>query len=181
MASAPLASNFGCYQREVRPSGYRGVRTDAGRGDTSGRRRDDQVMRESYARDRGAGTTALRRVPTWVVVADRARRGSDRGVRHRRVVRATASATAQSATSADTVDIKDFSFSPKRITVKAGQPITVANEDNVTHTLTANNGAFDTGDLGGGSSRPSHGGSRRHVRVPLRDPPVHDRHRAGVP
>jgi plastocyanin len=59
------------------------------------------------------------------------------------------SATGSAAT-ADTVDIKDFSFSPKRIVVKAGQAITVANEDNVTHTLTANDGAFDTRDLGGG-------------------------------
>jgi plastocyanin len=105
-------------------------------------------MRESHARDRGAGTTPSRRVPTWVVVA---------------IVPVVAliavlvtdawsgngSATGSAAT-ADTVDIKDFSFSPKRITVKVGQPITVANQDNVTHTLTANDGAFDTRDLGGG-------------------------------
>ena len=105
-------------------------------------------MGESYARDRGAGTSALRHVPTWAVVA---------------IVPVAAliavfvtdawsgngSATG-SVAAADTVDIKDFSFSPQRITVKAGQAITVANQDNVTHTLTANGGAFDTGDLGGG-------------------------------
>jgi len=150
MASAPLASNFGCYQREVRPSGYRGVRTDAGRGDTSGRRRDDQVVGEGYARDRGAGTTAFRHLPTWVVVAIVpivaviALLVTD-------VWSGNGSATG-SAAAADTVDIKDFSFSPKRITVKAGQAITVANQDNVTHTLTANGGAFNTGDLGSGRS-----------------------------
>ena len=105
-------------------------------------------MRESYTGERGVETTALRRVPTWVVVL---------------IVPVVAliavlvtdawsgkgSATGSTG-AADTVDIKDFSFSPKRITVKVGQPITVANQDNVTHTLTANDGAFDTRDLGGG-------------------------------
>ena len=55
-----------------------------------------------------------------------------------------------SAAAPDTVIIKNFSFSPKPITVKAGATITVINDDNTTHTLTANNGAFNTGDLGGG-------------------------------
>ena len=58
-------------------------------------------------------------------------------------------ATAQSAASPDTVNIKNFSFSPNPITVRAGAPVTVVNDDNVTHTFTANDGAFDTGDLGG--------------------------------
>jgi plastocyanin len=105
-------------------------------------------MGASYARDRGAGTTALRRVPTWAVVAivpvvaliavfvTDAWSGND-------------SATGSAAT-ADAVAIKDFSFSPKRITVKPGQAITVVNDDNVTHTLSANGGAFNTGDLGSG-------------------------------
>ena len=57
-------------------------------------------------------------------------------------------ATAQSATTPDTVNIKNFSFSPNPITVRAGAPITVVNDDNVTHTFTANGGAFNTGDLG---------------------------------
>ena len=34
--------------------------------------------------------------------------------------------------------------------MKAGSTITVINDDNTTHTLTANNGAFDTGDVGAG-------------------------------
>jgi plastocyanin len=58
--------------------------------------------------------------------------------------------TVRSAVAADTVDIKNFSFSPNPITVKAGTAITVVNDDNVTHTFTANKGAFDTGDLNGG-------------------------------
>jgi plastocyanin len=58
---------------------------------------------------------------------------------------------------ADTVDIKNFSFSPNPITVKAGHTITVVNDDGVTHTLTANGGAFDTGNLSSGK--------RGHVTV----------------
>ena len=61
-------------------------------------------------------------------------------------------ATVRSA-AADTVVIKNFSFSPNPITVKAGTPITVINDDNTTHTFTADNGAFDTGDLNSGQRR----------------------------
>jgi plastocyanin len=57
-------------------------------------------------------------------------------------------ATAQSAATPNTVNIKNFSFSPNPITVKAGAPIAVVNDDNVTHTFTANGGAFGTGDIG---------------------------------
>ena len=105
-------------------------------------------MRGSYARDSDPGTTALRRVPAWVlvmavpVVAVIA-------VFITNVLSGNGGATAQSTTSPDTVNIKNFSFSPNPITVRAGAPITVVNDDNVTHTFTANGGAFDTGDLGG--------------------------------
>ena len=50
------------------------------------------------------------------------------------------------------VTIKDFEFSPKTLTVKAGTKITVKNTDGTTHTFTAHKGAFDTGDIDGGSS-----------------------------
>lgn len=61
------------------------------------------------------------------------------------------SAAARSAApAADTVNIKNFSFSPNPITVKAGQPVTVVNDDGVTHTFTANQGAFNTGDINSG-------------------------------
>jgi plastocyanin len=50
------------------------------------------------------------------------------------------------------VTIEDFAFSPKKLTVKAGAKIKVSNEDGATHTFTANKGAFDTGDIDGGSS-----------------------------
>jgi plastocyanin len=59
-------------------------------------------------------------------------------------------ATAGAGTAANTVAIKNFAFSPNPITVKTGTTLTVVNNDSITHTLTANAGAFDTGDLGGG-------------------------------
>jgi plastocyanin len=50
------------------------------------------------------------------------------------------------------VTIKGFAFSPKTLTVKAGAKIKVTNKDGTAHTFTANKGAFDTGDIDGGSS-----------------------------
>jgi plastocyanin len=51
-----------------------------------------------------------------------------------------------------TVTIKNFKFKPPTLKVKAGATVTVKNADDSTHTFTANKGAFDTGDLDGGSS-----------------------------
>jgi plastocyanin len=51
---------------------------------------------------------------------------------------------------ADTVVIENFAFAPNPINVKMGASMTVVNDDHTTHTLTADNGAFDTGDLRGG-------------------------------
>jgi plastocyanin len=50
------------------------------------------------------------------------------------------------------VTIKGLAFSPKTLTVKAGSKVTVNNKDSTTHTFTANTGAFDAGDIDGGSS-----------------------------
>ena len=103
-------------------------------------------MRQIQAVD---GDPALGRVPTWVVVAI-VPVVAVIAVFVTNVWSGNGSTTVGSAATADTVDIKDFSFSPNPISVKAGTTISVANEDSVTHTLTANSGAFDTGDLGGG-------------------------------
>ena len=59
---------------------------------------------------------------------------------------------AVAAPNAHTVTIKSFKFSPSPLKVKAGSKITVKNADSTTHTFTANNGAFDTGDVASGSS-----------------------------
>jgi plastocyanin len=45
------------------------------------------------------------------------------------------------------ITIKNFQFSPDPIVVKAGDTITVSNDDGTAHTLTADDGAFDTGNL----------------------------------
>jgi plastocyanin len=93
---------------------------------------------------------ALRRVPTWLLVAIVPVVAVIVIVVTNVVASDQHSAATGSAAAPDTVVIKDFSFSPKPITVKTGSTITVINDDNTTHTLTANNGAFDTGDVGGG-------------------------------
>jgi plastocyanin len=49
------------------------------------------------------------------------------------------------------VSIKNFQFSPNPILVKAGSTLTVTNHDGTTHTLTANDKSFSTGNLDGGA------------------------------
>jgi plastocyanin len=63
----------------------------------------------------------------------------------------TASASGGS-TSADTIVIKNFMFSPMTLTVSPGTVVTVRNEDSVTHTLTDKTDPklFGTGDVGPG-------------------------------
>ena len=43
------------------------------------------------------------------------------------------------------VAISDFAFSPRTLTINVGDRVTWTNSDQVAHTATANNGAFDTG------------------------------------
>lgn len=51
---------------------------------------------------------------------------------------------------AHTVVIRDFTFIPADIQIKAGDSITWVNEDSARHSATDLNGAFDTGLLGRG-------------------------------
>jgi plastocyanin len=46
----------------------------------------------------------------------------------------------------------NMSFSPNPATAKVGQKVAWRNNDGITHTATANSGAFDTGSIGGGST-----------------------------
>jgi plastocyanin len=55
--------------------------------------------------------------------------------------------------SSDTVTIDNFKFGPATLTVKRGAKVTITNRDSTTHTATADDGAFDTGDLDPGSSK----------------------------
>jgi len=48
-----------------------------------------------------------------------------------------------------TVTIKDFDYSPRNVEAKVGEAITVVNEDAASHSLTAEDKAFDTGSFQG--------------------------------
>lgn len=50
------------------------------------------------------------------------------------------------------IEIKNFAFSPKTITIKKGTKVTFTNQDSVGHTATADDGGFDTGLLAKGES-----------------------------
>lgn len=68
--------------------------------------------------------------------------------------RAGASTTVDSATtpsSGATIAIENFSFGAP-LTVGVGDPLTVVNEDGVTHTWTSDDEVFDSGTLGSGDS-----------------------------
>jgi plastocyanin len=48
--------------------------------------------------------------------------------------------------------IKGFAFHPETLKAKVGDTIKVSNKDDTTHTVTANNTSFDTGDIDADSS-----------------------------
>lgn len=51
------------------------------------------------------------------------------------------------------VDIAGFAFSPQSVTVAVGDTVTWSNADAQNHTATANGGSFDTGTIGGNTSK----------------------------
>ncbi len=58
-----------------------------------------------------------------------------------------ATSEAQEASATTEVDISDFKYVPEAITVAAGDTVTWTNSDEAPHTATADDEAFDTGDL----------------------------------
>ncbi len=67
----------------------------------------------------------------------------------------TASARTDSAGSpaaAGTLSFKEFAFTPAALTIKAGTTVTVTNHDSATHTWTATNKTFGSGDLATGKT-----------------------------
>ena len=75
---------------------------------------------------------------------------------------------AGSAPSAGTkIVIKDFDFTPKTLEAKAGS-VTVENEDGTDHSVTADDGAFDTGrfDSGTKQTRRHQAGHRTRTTAP---------------
>ena len=63
----------------------------------------------------------------------------------------TASAETRSNLSAATVQISNFQFTPKTLSVKVGTSVTWINKEGV-HTVTADNGAFVSDNLTAGKS-----------------------------
>ena len=51
-----------------------------------------------------------------------------------------------------TIEIKDFLFDPPAVLIKAGQSVTWTNEGPSTHTVTADDGSFNSGDLAPGQT-----------------------------
>lgn len=50
------------------------------------------------------------------------------------------------------VDIAGFAFDPSSLTIEAGSTVTWTNSDAATHTVTSDDGTFDSGDLANGES-----------------------------
>jgi hypothetical protein len=52
------------------------------------------------------------------------------------------------------VEIRNNAFNPPQLNVAPGTTVTFVNRDSVPHTVTADNGLFDSGELAPGSSYP---------------------------
>jgi plastocyanin len=61
-------------------------------------------------------------------------------------------AGSSAATGGNSVAIVDFAFNPTSVTVKAGTTVNWMNNGSTTHTVTADDGSFDSGNLNGGAS-----------------------------
>ena len=72
-------------------------------------------------------------------------------------------AAQQASAATHKVTISGFKYSPNELSVSAGDTIVVTNEDSAPHTLTANDGSFDTGRLGRGDSAEIKIPAGRHV------------------
>jgi plastocyanin len=61
--------------------------------------------------------------------------------------------TSQPARAQDTsVSIVDFAFNPSSVTITAGSTVTWTNNGATTHTVTADDGSFDSGNLASGAT-----------------------------
>ncbi len=54
--------------------------------------------------------------------------------------------------SAGAVDISGFAFDPDGLIISVGVAVTWTNSDSATHTATADDGEFDSGDMGNGDT-----------------------------
>jgi len=56
------------------------------------------------------------------------------------------------SSASDSVDISGYAFSPSELTVAVGAKVTWTNSDSASHTATADDGTFDSGNLANGGS-----------------------------
>jgi plastocyanin len=61
-----------------------------------------------------------------------------------------ATGPAPPASGGTAVDVANFAFAPAALTVQAGDTVTWTNRDDVSHTVSADNDAFDSGAFGHG-------------------------------
>lgn len=64
----------------------------------------------------------------------------------------TSAGTGGEGVEGDTVTISNFAYEPPTLIVASGSEVTVTNNDEAAHTLTAKDMAFDTGNLAKGQS-----------------------------
>src|SRR4051812_19510122 len=62
------------------------------------------------------------------------------------------SAPAMNTTNPNTVSVKNMAFSPSTVSVTVGATVTWVNNDAITHTVTADNGSFNSGNITPGNS-----------------------------
>jgi plastocyanin len=62
-------------------------------------------------------------------------------------VPSSSSASSSSSVKGTSITISNFMFSPMSLSVAPGATVKVTNKDSATHTLTANDNAFNTGDI----------------------------------
>jgi plastocyanin len=66
---------------------------------------------------------------------------------------ASAAPTTAAPSASAALTIKNFSFSPTPLAAKAGQTVSITNNDSTDHTATDNGGAFDTGHIAPGTTK----------------------------
>lgn len=64
----------------------------------------------------------------------------------------TLETVSQKQTGGTIVDIKNFNYLPRTITIKAGESVTWTNSDLLGHTATADDNTWDTGNISNGES-----------------------------
>ena len=111
-----------------------------------------------------------------IVVAPSRERSPDA---RRRLDRSAGGSTTAPPPTATCLDRRPRLRARRRSRSRAGGSVTWRNGDDRDHTATGRGTAFDTGVLRPGASASERFPTRRHVRLPLRDPPGHGRHRAG--